>query len=70
MSERSAEPSADPAACSHRWRIAAPNGPTSPGVCRLCGATRDFPNVSDESVWAMNEGNRPVPERFKRTPPR
>jgi hypothetical protein len=70
MSGRPPESSADPAACARRWRIASPHGPTSPGVCRRCGAARDFPNVSDERVWAVNEGNRPVPERLRRTPPR
>lgn len=30
---------------AHHWRIEEPNGPTSHGVCRHCGAERDFPNV-------------------------
>ena len=31
--------------CHHHWMIESPDGPTSPGVCRLCGETGDFPNV-------------------------
>lgn len=37
--------------CAHRWRIESPNGPTVKGVCRLCGAERAFPTVTEESVW-------------------
>lgn len=40
-----------PTACPHRWRIATPNGPTVQGVCRLCGAERTFPTVTDDNVW-------------------
>ncbi|HXH20523.1 MAG TPA: hypothetical protein VNN10_00730 [Dehalococcoidia bacterium] len=36
--------------CRHRWVIAAPNGPTSEGVCRLCGARREFRNSSDDHI--------------------
>lgn len=33
--------------CTHRWRIAEPNGPTAPGICRLCGERRDFPTAHE-----------------------
>jgi hypothetical protein len=36
--------------CRHRWLIATPNGPTSEGVCCLCGARRDFRNSSDDYI--------------------
>src|SRR5687767_5972564 len=36
-----------PAECRHRWRIAPPNGSTSPGVCTQCGAQQQFPNSID-----------------------
>jgi hypothetical protein len=32
------------ATCRHHWLIEPPNGPTSIGVCKLCGATREFDN--------------------------
>ena len=28
----------------HNWAISPPNGPTSTGVCRTCGETREFKN--------------------------
>lgn len=44
------------AACRHHWRIASPNGATSRGVCKYCGAERDFPNSTNESVWDNDHG--------------
>ena len=35
--------------CVHRWRIEEPARETSLGVCRYCGATREFAN-SEEGV--------------------
>lgn len=33
---------------SHWWVIAAPEGPTSVGRCRWCGAERDYRNGMDD----------------------
>ena len=30
--------------CSHHWLIEPPKGPTSTGVCKLCGARKEFDN--------------------------
>ena len=30
--------------CRHYWRIDSPKGPTSRGVCKLCGEEKDFYN--------------------------
>ncbi|MBI2831778.1 MAG: hypothetical protein HYX79_05940 [Chloroflexi bacterium] len=30
--------------CCHFWMIESPNGPTSKGVCRFCGAEKEFNN--------------------------
>jgi hypothetical protein len=30
--------------CSHHWLIEPPKGPTSMGVCKLCGARKEFDN--------------------------
>ena len=30
--------------CAHHWDIAAPDGPTSSGVCRNCKASKEFAN--------------------------
>lgn len=34
--------------CRHRWFIETPHGATSRGVCRRCGAARDFPNAAED----------------------
>ena len=31
--------------CGHHWDIAPANGPTSTGVCRNCGASKEFANT-------------------------
>jgi hypothetical protein len=40
--------------CAHRWRIESPNGETSHGVCRACGAERDFPTAAEDGLWERN----------------
>lgn len=58
-----------PDACTHRWRIAEPNGPTSPGTCSLCGASRDFNNANAlgrESGWQdLRDGPRGITDARK-----
>ena len=39
-------------ACEHYWLIESPNGPTSAGVCQVCGETRDFANYLESSAWS------------------
>ena len=42
------------ATCAHHWVIAAPNGPTSEGVCQRCGERREFANSSGPaSIWTI-----------------
>lgn len=36
--------------CRHYWIIESPNGPTSRGVCKLCGAEKEFRNSFPESL--------------------
>jgi len=36
------------AAPAHHFIIGMPDGPTSPGVCKHCGAERDFRNAIDD----------------------
>lgn len=41
-------------ACQHHWLIEPPKGPTSQGVCRLCGEERAFQNYyapSNQGDW-------------------
>lgn len=37
------------ATCPHHWLIEPPKGPTSMGVCKLCGETREFDNQFSKS---------------------
>ena len=37
--------------CRHHWLIQAADGPTSVGVCRICGETRDFKNYVETATW-------------------
>ena len=37
--------------CRHHWEIQAATGPTSLGICRNCGETRDFKNCLEGSSW-------------------
>lgn len=36
--------------CKHHWRIASPSGETSTGVCKICGASREFQNYAYRSA--------------------
>ena len=38
------------ATCSHHWLIEPAIGSTSKGVCKLCGAEKEFYNIIDDSV--------------------
>jgi hypothetical protein len=42
----------------HRWRIEEPNGPLSEGVCKICGATRQFKNWLSDMDFITNEEHR------------
>lgn len=35
--------------CRHYWVIEPPKGPTSRGVCQLCGAEKEFQNFMSDS---------------------
>ena len=37
--------------CQHHWLIQAADGPTSVGVCRICGETKDFKNYIETATW-------------------
>lgn len=42
--------------CRHHWIIETPNGATSRGFCRRCGASRRFPNAADDILWERDSG--------------
>ena len=37
-----------PKECAHYWKIETSLGPTSRGVCKLCGEAKEFSNVMPE----------------------
>ncbi|MFH1140799.1 MAG: hypothetical protein V1724_03815 [Chloroflexota bacterium] len=37
--------------CRHYWVIDSAGGPTSKGVCRLCGVQRQFKNYLEDAPW-------------------
>ena len=39
------------AECKHHWMIESPNGPTSLGVCKICGERSEFNNSVQGSGW-------------------
>jgi hypothetical protein len=52
--------------CRHHWRIETPRGATSQGVCKVCGATKEFRN-SVESYWDNDGGLENSYSRWGRT---
>jgi len=40
--------------CNHHWVIDQPNGPTSSGVCKLCGLREEFKNSMPGTGWDRN----------------
>ena len=53
--------------CIHHWKIASPSGPTSHGVCRRCGEEREFPNVTEATLWGDEEDRAARLERIRAT---
>jgi hypothetical protein len=37
--------------CRHHWLIESPQGPTSIGMCKLCGARKEFSNSVTDFLW-------------------
>jgi hypothetical protein len=40
--------------CRHQWLIDTPAGPSSRGVCRLCGEERQFQNYIEGTSWGYD----------------
>lgn len=52
--------------CNHHWVIESPEGPTSIGICKYCGATKEFTNYLPYSTWdddGSKYGRRNNPRR-------
>jgi hypothetical protein len=37
--------------CRHHWLIESPQGRTSMGMCKLCGARKEFSNSVGDFLW-------------------
>ncbi len=43
---------------AHHWRIEEAHGPRSGGVCKICGAVKDFKNWLEDGDFITNEEHR------------
>lgn len=51
--------------CRHYWLLEFPSGPTSRAVCKLCGATREFPNATDDYIHEDEASAAWKPSRYR-----
>ena len=56
------EPEQAVSECAHHWMIESPNGPTSPGVCKVCGARSEFRNSMTGSGWDRESAQKRMRE--------
>ena len=49
QTEKPAQIQTHPQTCAHHWIIEPAIGPTSRGVCKLCGSVKIFMNIVDNS---------------------
>ena len=49
---------AEPTGHAHHWVIGEPEGPVSRGVCKTCGAARDFRNWLEEIDFITTDEER------------
>ena len=40
--------------CQHHWVIESPRGPVSRGVCKQCGAVKEFQNYAEGAGWSSD----------------
>ena len=58
--EVSVEKYVAPAACAHHWMIEVSKGPTSKGVCKVCGQRKEFLNAIPESPPMVKQDKHPL----------
>jgi hypothetical protein len=50
--------------CPHHWLIEPPKGPTSIGVCKMCGAIKEFDNqYSSQAIRAPQVASEVAEEK-------
>src|SRR5581483_6377244 len=50
--------------CQHHWLIDTPAGSVTRGVCRKCGAIKEYPSAWNGGVWDQEEVKEPVFRRW------
>lgn len=56
------------AVCAHYWVIDSPDGPVSRGVCKHCGAAKEFHNsISSSGIWSSASKSRASGETVEAT---
>ncbi len=58
-----------PPGCTHYWIIETPLGPTSMGVCKLCGAVSQFQNYVPYPSWEGKVTKFPKPDELSDVEP-
>ena len=60
--------------CVHHWLLSDPNGPTCMGLCKKCGATREYQTLApNNEVWRLTPNDKRIISSFgvlDRTPQR
>ncbi|MBA7611276.1 hypothetical protein ES703_18496 [subsurface metagenome] len=51
--------------CCHYWIVESPDGPTSRGVCKFCGAEKEFDNYGPDS-WSQWDRDTSTSAEFSR----
>ena len=49
--------------CVHHWMIESPSGPTSIGICRFCGGSKEFRNHIVVTQWTTADSYRMITGR-------
>jgi hypothetical protein len=47
--------------CQHHWVLEPADGPTSVGICKHCGAQREFSNNPEAVVRQPQQAEEPLP---------
>jgi hypothetical protein len=50
----------DTPTCRHHWLIDTPRGSVTRGVCRHCGAVKEYQSAWNGSVWDHDDVKEPV----------
>jgi hypothetical protein len=51
--------------CIHHWVIDSPEGPTSRGICQLCGAEDEFNNYISYPSWHDTKWGKRKPDALE-----